>query len=311
MFRLVATIARAVGLALLALAAAPGIGHAAAAYAFGPDAGGVGRVFTEVSGGVAGSGVALGDGSVAYNGGLVYRAMDNSLYAITNDGLANSTLVSFGAAAPASVTPLASLGQGFYGGLALDASASMLYAIASDGFGGSTLFRMGLDGSALTPLGMLASGGYGGLAFDDGDGRLYALGADAFGVIRQVERIDLSGPALAQTMLFSLGDGSVSYNGGLAHDTAAALFYAIGNDPFANSMLVSFDLTGAASLATIGAGLGQGYVNAGLALTPGGGGDGDGTVPEPPMLALLGLAFWAARRATLRRPRIPVDPATD
>lgn len=285
-------------LALLCGATAPAL--AGPTYALGPDGGGVGRVFASVGPGTSTPLATLGDGSMAFNGGLVYSSAASRFFAIGNDGAGGSSLVSFTAAAPGSFTlnqPLAM--GGFTGGLAIHGNS--LYAVSTDFNGTSSLYSMDLNGGSLSLLGTLRGALYAGLAFDADDGLLYGIAGDTWGVGRSVRRISLSG-GVSDSELFQLGDGSVAFNGGLAYDDQADLFHVIANDAMAASTLMSFDLTGAASLTALGGSLGAGYLNAGLAIGPAGGGGGGGsTVPEPAMPALLlavALAWAAARRAT-------------
>lgn len=284
------------GMVAVVLAAASWAAQASSLYSFGPDALGVGNVFTPLS--PPGAGTTVGDGSVAFNGGLVYDSAGSVFYAIANDSLGASTLLHFSGAAPAATAGAVALGTGFRGGLALDATASVLWAISSDVSGLSTLVRMGLDGSGQTALGTLGYGYLGGLTYNADTHRLYAIAADGLGVQRALKEIDVSGGAAVVTDLFDLGDGSSDLGGGLAYDAADDRFYALANDVLANSRLVSFGLGGAGALSDVATGLGQGYVNAGLALVPGG-----STVPEPPVLAVLLLAAVWARRRGLARPR--------
>lgn len=257
-------------------------------YAFGPDADGVGRVFTPVL--PTAPGVALGDGGVAFNGGLGFLASTGRFYAIENDALGNSALTSFSATAPSALAAPLALGAGFYGGLAVDSGKSTLYAIASDAFGVSSLYRIDL-GVGATALGVLGSGYYGGLAFNSVDGELYAISGDDFGVQRRVSRIDpdaAGGPAV--TALFDLGDGSLAFQGGLVFDALAAHFVVIGNDAFADSALYSFTGAGATSLVDLAAPVGVGFINVGLTFGP------DVTIepvptPEPAAALLLGIAL--------------------
>lgn len=288
-------------LGLLMGAAAPA--SAAPTYTFGPDGQGIGRVFGSVAPGTATPLASLGDGSVAFNGGLAYSSVASRFFAIGNDGLGNSSLVSFTAAAPGSFTvnqPL-SIG-GFTGGLAVN--GNILYAVATDFTGTSSLYSMDLTGGSLSLLGALSGALYAGLAYDADDGLLYGIAADASGVARSVRRISLAG-GVSDSELFQLGDGSLGFNGGLAYDDQADLFNVIANDAMAASGLMSFDLTGAASLTAMGGSFGFGYVNAGLAIGPAGGGGGGGggnTVPEPATPALLlALALaWATARRVVR-----------
>ncbi|MBV8037123.1 hypothetical protein [Roseateles sp.] len=257
----------------------------------GPDAGFVPRSLTSLSSPVPMA--TLGNGSLAFNGGLVFDAASSRLFGIANDSFGNSQLYSF-TVAGAALTALGSgLGQGFYGGLAQDPSTGHLYAVADDMFGGATLYAISSAGAA-TALGAIGNGYFGGPAWA-GD-TLYAIAGDALGVQRSVYAID---PAtVTASLLFSLGDGSLGFNGGLAYDDMADLFYTIGNDAFGNSALYAFTAGGAgADLAALGAPFGQGFVNAGLAIVPGS--DPPQSLPESPTLALallaLGLACFLAR----------------
>lgn len=292
--------AAACSLALALGAAAPA--RAAPTYTFGPDGQGIGRVFGTVAPGTATPLATLGNGAVAFNGGLAYSQTAGRFFAIGNDGLGNSSLVSFTAAAPGSFTvnqPLAV--AGFTGGLAVN--GNLLYAVATDVTGISSLYSMDLTGGSLNLLGELGGTLYAGLAYDTDDGLLYGIAADPSGVARSVRRIHVAG-GVSDTELFQLGDGSQAFNGGLAYDDQTDLFNVIANDMTASSGLMSFDLTGAASLAALGGSFGSGYVNAGLAIGPPGGGGGGGgghTLPEPATSALLlalALAWATARRAS-------------
>lgn len=282
-----------------------GAAQAGLTYSFGPDDQSIGRVFSTVAPAGATALATLGDGSAAFNGGLVYSATAGRFFAIANDGSGASSLVAFSAAAPGSFTLNQALSVGgFTGGLALNGST--LYAVSTDGNGFSSLYSMDLTGGSLSLLGTLTGALYAGLAFDADDGRLYGIAADDFGIARSVRRIDLTG-GVSDTELFQLGDGSLAFNGGLAYDAATDLFQVIANDALADSRLMRFDLTGAASLTALGGSFGAGYLNAGLALGPdregGGGGGGGNTVPEPPTPALLlalAIAWRAARRAGCR-----------
>ncbi|MFT7772950.1 hypothetical protein [Roseateles sp.] len=230
----------------------------------------------------------LGSGALAFNGGLVFDAGSSRLFGIANDSFGNSQLYSF-TAAGGGLTALGSrLGQGFYGGLALDPLTGNFYGVADDMLGGATLYAISAAGTA-TSLGAIGSGYYGGLAW--ADGKLYAMAGDALGVQRSVYAIDIA--TASASLLFSLGDGSLGFNGGLAYDDVADLFYTIGNDSFGNSSLYAFTAGGAgADLAELGSPFGQGFINAGLAIVPA------GLVQEPlsesPTLPLVVLALFIA-----------------
>jgi hypothetical protein len=263
----------------------------------GPDAGFVGRSLSSLSSPAPIA--SLGDGSLAFNGGLVFDAGSSRLFGIANDSTGNSQLYSF-TAAGGGLTPLGSgLGQGFYGGLAENPVTGQLYAVADDVFGSATLYAISSAGTA-TALAAIGNGYYGGLAW--AEGKLYAMAGDALGVQRDVYAIDLV--TVTASLLFSLGDDSVGFNGGLAYDGVADLFYTIGNDSLGNSALYSFTAGGAGGdLTAIGAPFGQGFVNAGLAIVPADQVPPTPSLPEPPTLALLALALGLARLGQTARSR--------
>ena len=266
-------------------------------YSVGADASGVGRILTPLQ--PASTGTTLGDGSIAFNGGLAYMPSAGKLYAIENDTFGQSSLTSLDPAVSLTdlATPIA-LGSGFLGGLAADTANATLYAIASDPFGNSTLYSVGATGA--TALGAIGSGYYGGLAYDAADDSLYAIGSDDGYVQRRLSRIDLAGGAPTVTTLFDLGDGSTAFNGGLTFDTASASFLTIGSDSFGNSALYSFQLTGAASLFDLGS-VGVGFMNAGLAFAPAGVSTPVTPVPEPGIGWLLALGIVPMWLVTRRR----------
>jgi hypothetical protein len=209
-----------------------------------------------------------------------------------------------------SLTSIGGLGQGFNGGLAHDPVSGSLYAIANDFLGNSTLYSVSAGGVP-APLGPVGVGFYGGLTFNADDGMLYAMAGDAFGVMRRVMAIDIG--TAAATPLFDLADGSLGFNGGLAYDDVADLFYVIGNDFLANSALFTFTLAGAgADLTALDAAFGQGFLNVGLALGPEVTPPPPPAVSEPPSAALLLLAAsvgLVSRRHGARR-RACSQPAT-
>jgi hypothetical protein len=271
-------------------------------YSFGPDGDGIGRVFTPVQ--LASPGVTLGDGTVAFNGGLAWSSADNAMYAIENDSNGQSFLTSFSPSAPASLSAPVALGQGFLGGLAFDTVAAQLYAIGSDAFGESTFYSVGPSGAVA--LGSLGTGFYGGLTYDTADHDFYAIGADDSFEPRRVSRIDVSGGAPVVTTVFDLGDGSVGFLGGIAWDAANARFVTIGSDSVGDSSLYSFSLGGADTLADLGS-VGPGFVDAGLAFSsatpvvP--------SIPEPSTAVLLLVGALSLSAACHRaHPRSDVKP---
>lgn len=268
--------------------------HAAAALAtLGPDAFGVGRVLTQLdAGGSPTPSFALGDGSAAYNG-LSWRPADSRFYAVANDSQGQSSLVSFDGSSAATLTPLGALGSGVTG-LSYRPSEDAFYAASTSFLGDSTLLRVTPDGSSsvVGPLGLAFMGG---LTFGASPDLLFGISADAFGVQRLLQQIDIT-TGLA-TPLFELGDGSLAFQGGLAWDDDAGLFEVIASDFLGDSSLLRFDLSGAASLALVGA-IGPGYVNAGLtraaAIPPPPPPPPPPPIPEPGTPALLLAALLAA-----------------
>jgi hypothetical protein len=287
----------AAAVAAAALLNTPGAWADPALYSIGSDANGVGRMLNEVTSST--TGVGLGDGTVAFNGGLAYSATESQFYAIENDSFGQSYLTSFGLGMPGALSTPVSLGAGFLGGLALDTTSASLYAIGSDFLGNSTLYSVGSSGA--TAVDAIGVGFFGGLTYDKADNSFYAIGADDSFVQRRVSRIDLSGGSATVTTLFDLGDAGTAFNGGLAYDAATSSFSVIGNDSFGNSALYSFTSAGAASLTSLQS-IGVGFLNAGLVIAPAGAFIAT-PVPEPSTAALciaglIALAMWrSARRA--------------
>lgn len=270
-------------MSLLLAASAPAL---AALHAIGPDAQGAGRLFTDLD--EPTTAVALGDGSMAFNGGLTFSTADGRFYAIANDSFGQSVLTSFSGADPAALSTPITLGSGFVGGLA--AQGRRLYAVAQDFSGAASLYRV--DGGGASLVGALGGGLYGGLTYNPRDGLLYGIAADDAGVQRRLVAIDAEaagGPGT--TVLFDLGDGSRAFQGGLAWDDRDGRFVAIANDATGGSQLVAFASSGPGSLVDLATPLGPGYINAGLAWTA-------PAVPEPQaaLLLLAGLAALAWRR---------------
>jgi hypothetical protein len=285
--------------------AAPFGAHADALFTIGPDVDSFGpRVLNQLpktAPVVAAPLATLGDGSIGFNGGLAYNTSSALLYSIGNDSGGDSTLYRM-TTLGGSLTSVGALGTGFNGGLAYNPGNGNFYAIANDFSAASTLYEVTAAGAATAlGTGSFGFGFYGGLTYNPDDGKLYAIAGDLLGVMRSLVEIDIA--TVAATPLFDLGDGSLGFNGGLAYDDAADLFYVIGNDSSVNSALFSFTLGGGGlDLAPIGTSFGQGFLNIGLALAP------EVTpVSEPPtlslvaLIALLGLVTMRlnARRALL------------
>lgn len=83
----------------------------------------------------------------------------------------------------------------------------------------------------------------------------YTLGPDPSGIGRVLTALDAVG---TPAPLFTLGDGSTTFNG-LSYRTGDGRFYAVSNDAFGSSSLVSFAGSGPGTLTTI-APLGEGVV---------------------------------------------------
>lgn len=88
-----------------------------------------------------------------------------------------------------------------------------------------------------------------------GAAMLYSLSAPG-GSYNNFNSIGTDG---AVSSLFALGDGSLSFNGGLAYRATDSTFFAIGNDFGGNSSLVSFTSTGAGTFTPL-ASLGTGFL---------------------------------------------------
>lgn len=256
-------------------------------YSIGPDVLGQPRSLNSIpsGGGAPTSLFDLGDGSLGFNGGLTVGP-GNQFYAVANDGLGNSTLQSFTLGGGGALTNVLSLGSGFLNGVTYDSADGFLYAVSTDSTGDSLLNRIDLNTSsvsAVKDLGVGFEGGglfNGGLTFDSSDGQLYAIGFDGgSGASRALYSISTS--TFSVTSLFNLGDGSVSFNGGVLFNPADGLFYAIANDGAGNSTLDSFTLGGGGAFNTISS-LGSGFNNVGLTEIPATAG-----VPEPPSWLLL------------------------
>lgn len=260
-------------------------------FTFGPDGTSTPRAFTSITmSGAAAFQFDVGDGSLAFNGGLTFVADQDLFFAIANDFTGASFLMSF--SGTGSLTTVASLGSGFLGGLTYNPADGNFYAIASDMFGNSLLTQISPSGVA-TDVGAIGVGFFGGLTFNPLDGLLYAISGDAFGVQRSLSSITTGGVV---TSLFALGDGSLAFDGGLAVNPSTGAFFIVSSDFLGTSTLNTFSLgDGGASLAAVGGAFGQGFSNRGLV---------DATVapvpvPEPGTLTLTAtvmLALFAVRR---------------
>ncbi len=118
------------------------------------------------------------------------------------------------------LTELFTVGVGFNGGLAYDPDAGLFYAISNDENAKSTLNSISWDG-VVKPILTAGEGFFGGLALD-GPGKLLAIGADSkFGIQSALYSLDTA--ALSSTHIADLGEGALSFHGGLARSTALTL----------------------------------------------------------------------------------------
>lgn len=118
------------------------------------------------------------------------------------------------------LTELFTVGVGFNGGLAYDPDAGMFYAISNDENAKSTLNSISWDG-VVKPILTAGEGFFGGLALD-GPGKLLAIGADSkYGI--QSALYSLDAVALSSTHIADLGEGAISFHGGLSRNTALTL----------------------------------------------------------------------------------------
>ena len=118
---------------------------------------------------------------------------------------------------------------------------------------------------------------------------LFSIGADGLGVPRQLFQIDVG--AANVTPLALLGDGSLSYGGGLAYRTGST-FDGLETDSFGSVNRVSYTSAGAVSnIAAAGSFSGGGMANVGgtvrapwqpeHAIAPGGGGSAASNASMP------------------------------
>ena len=275
---------------LLLCAAVPSLGTAGTAYySIGPDSTFSGpQGFYSVSAGGATWLFDISPSSLGFNGGLAYQPSSDQFFAIGNDFTGSSSLVSFSRASGGAITTInSSLGIGFLSGLAYNSADGFLYGISTDFSAFSTLKKISTAG-VVTDVGALGFGFYGGLAFNPDNGLLYAFAGDSFGVQRELYSID---PASgAATFVFGLGDGSASFNGGLAYDPADQMLRVISNSGFlGTSAFHTFALSGPVTLSA-GGGLGSGFINVGLVGAPDG---GEPPVPEPSMSLAIAIGLLA------------------
>ncbi len=190
----------------------------------------------------------LGDGSLGFNGGLVFGP-GGLLYAIANDSSgANSLYQVQSNGALSLVGPAGGLGSGFLGGLAFDPLDGLFYAAVNDSSGNSSLYS--ITGAGMpTALGQTLGTGFSGIAFDSANGLFYGIGNDNTG-LSTLYQFSTAGPV---TPVSPLGFAF----GGLTYDSAADSLWAI--SPVANSGAQLFQITSAGSLSAPLLTLGDGF----------------------------------------------------
>lgn len=220
-----------------------------------------------------GSPATLGDGSLAFNGGLV-GGPGGVLYGIANDSNAAGSLYTIQPDGALSlVGAMGGLGFGFFGGLAYNAANSTLYAAVNDPDGNSTLYSID-SGGAATSTGLSLGTGFSGLAFDDADGLFYGVGNDSSGYSILYD-FSLGGP-VNEVARLGYGFGALSYD---ATDNVLWVIDPVNN--FGSQLFqISSDGTVSPSYLTFGDGF------AGLAVVP-----PASATPEPSPSAMLGAAL--------------------
>jgi len=228
----------------------------------------------------------LGDGSLAFNGGLT-AGPGGALYGVANDFTGASSLYTI---QPNGATSLVGgLGFGFLGGLAYNPATSAFYAAANDPLGNSALYSITVSGGAVTAVDEVerVGTGFSGLAYDAADGLIYGIGNDNTG-FSTLYSFDL---ASNESAVAGLGFGF----GALSYDAAAGLFWAI--DPVNNFSSQLFQVSAAGAVSALILTLGDGF--AALAVVP----PPAAQTPEPVMQSALGAALLGMGIAFLRRRR--------
>jgi len=222
---------------------------------------------------------------------LTYRGPSNEFFAVHDDGLGTSNLVSFQLSSGGSFTSVLPLTTApgdpvFNGGLIYDSADGNFYAIANTVQGDSNFYRIDLGTGILTPLFQsLGQGYHGGVTYRASDDSFYAIQIDPYGS-SSLQRIAVSGNTGQLTPLFQ--DFGFGFYGGLSFDAAEASLYALNTDPSGVGYLNRLDAGVPATLMFAG----NGVFNTGLTL-------GASTVPEPASLAPAGaglLLFFLRRK---------------
>lgn len=239
----------------------------------------------------------VGDGSIGFNGGLVFN--NGLLYAIGNDSSGDAALYSLSTGGQG-LTDISgdfnntgeASGYGFQNGLAVDGST--FYAIGA-GASGEALFQIG-NGSATLVRALATLGGtYAGLVYDPALGEFYGLIANGSGDFNgdYLVSFGLTGGTTIVANLTTLDSAEVgSHLDGLA-DAGGGILYDIYMDPNTNTgQLEQIDLNGPPSTTTLYDTQIPLSVNAGIAL--------DAPTPEPATGPTLGagllLTWWLSSR---------------
>jgi hypothetical protein len=191
----------------------------------------------------------LGDGSLAFNGGLAYGS-GGTLFAIANDFTGAGSLYTIQPDGTlALVGSAGGLGFGFLGGLTYDTQNSTLYAAVTDNLGNTTLDSISNSGTP-TALGQSIGTGYSGLAFDSANNSFYGIGNDNSGQSTLYDFTLGNSPAAVSVLGFGFG--------ALTYDVADDLLFAL--DPVNNAGAQLYSVTPAGSESGPLFTLGDGFV---------------------------------------------------
>lgn len=247
-------------LATLCLGLAAALSAGPVLWTVGPDGLGIPNQLTRIDAGsqTVTPVVTLGSGATGFGGGLI--AKGGSFAGLQSDSSANVSPVLFDQAG--NLNGLPPLGQFLPGGMA--EAGGVAYLIRNDATGDSFL----TNGLLSMPLGQ---GFTGGLAYRETDGLFYAVQNSNSGD-SLLYAIDVAN-ATTTALPLLLGQG---FYGGLAWNPANDVFFAIGSDAAGTSSLYQFALTDSTPALLFG--IGQGFVNAALAL--------ESTAVDPPLSAV-------------------------